>query len=101
MVCLGNIWEPVSGRGYCRIRPVKAGLSWNIESAGTNGYHIGEPPHPLSVKVAKAHGINISDQRSRKFIAEDFDKYDMIYAMAGDVLDDIEKSAVTNSIHLK
>ena len=91
MVCLGNICRSPLAEGVLQDKACKAGLSWNIESAGTNGYHIGEPPHPLSVKVAKAHGINISDQRSRKFIAEDFDKYDMIYAMAGDVLDDIER----------
>lgn len=69
----------------------KAGLNWTIESAGTNGYHTGEPPHPLSQKVALLHGIDISHQRSRDFIPEDFEHYDRIYAMARDVLADMKQ----------
>jgi protein-tyrosine phosphatase len=68
----------------------KAGLNWSIESAGTNSYHTGEPPHPLSQKVAKLNGIDICQQRARRFVAEDFEVYDKIYALAADVLDDIK-----------
>ena len=64
-----------------------------VESAGTNGYHTGEPPHDLSIKVALKNGIDISKQRSRKFIAADFEQYDKIYAMAKDVLDDMKSIA--------
>lgn len=71
----------------------KAGLNWTIESAGTNGYHTGEPPHPLSQKVANLNGIDISHQRSRDFIPEDFERYDLIYAMARDVLADMKRIA--------
>ena len=71
----------------------KAGLNWSVESAGTNHYHTGEPPHPLSQKVAKLNGIDISTQRARRFVAEDFEVYDKIYALAGDVLDDIRHIA--------
>ena len=67
----------------------KAGLNWSVESAGTNRYHTGDPPHHLSQKVAKLNGIDISNQRARRFVAEDFDKYDKIYALAADVIDDI------------
>lgn len=73
--------------GILQDKAWKAGLNWSVDSAGTNGYHTGEPPHPLSIKVSKLNGIDISNQRSRKFIADDFDKYDMIYAMAGDVVE--------------
>jgi protein-tyrosine phosphatase len=61
-----------------------------VESAGTNQYHIGEPPHPMSQKVAKLNGIDISRQRARRFVKEDMDNYDKIYALAEDVLHDIE-----------
>lgn len=71
----------------------KAGLHWTVESAGTNGYHTGEPPHHLSIKVAAQHGIDISKQRCRKFTAADPEQYDKIYAMAGDVLDDMQSIA--------
>jgi protein-tyrosine phosphatase len=64
-----------------------------VESAGTNNYHTGEPPHPFSQKVAKAHGINISNQRARRLIPEDFQVYDKIYALAEDVLYDMQRIA--------
>jgi protein-tyrosine phosphatase len=64
-----------------------------MDSAGTNGIHDGEAPHRLSQKVAKANGIDISKQVSRKFVAADFDVYDKIYVMAKDVLDDVKRIA--------
>jgi protein-tyrosine phosphatase len=90
MVCLGNICRSPLAEGILKQKAMKAGLPWTIESAGTNGYHIGEPPHQLSQKVAKLNGIDIRDQRARRFTAEDFKKYDKIYAMSSDVIDEIK-----------
>ena len=67
-----------------------------MDSAGTNGYHTGEPPHALSIKVAAANGVDICKQRSRRFIAADFEEYDLIYAMANDVLQDMHRIARHN-----
>jgi protein-tyrosine phosphatase len=91
MVCLGNICRSPMAEGILQEKAWKAGLNWSVESAGTNGYHIGEPPHRLSIKVAKQNGIDIGKQRSRRFIADDFDQYDRIYAMAADVLEDMKR----------
>ena len=91
MVCLGNICRSPLAEGILQDKAFKAGLNWSIESAGTNSYHTGEPPHPLSQKVAKLNGIDICRQRARRFVAEDIDAYDKIYALAGDVLDDIKR----------
>lgn len=93
MVCLGNICRSPLAEGILQDKAWKAGLNWSVESAGTNGYHNGEPPHRLSQKVAKLNGIDISQQRSRKFTAEDFQQYDIIYALAGDVIDDMRRIA--------
>ncbi|MBI3137398.1 MAG: low molecular weight phosphotyrosine protein phosphatase [Sphingobacteriales bacterium] len=90
MVCLGNICRSPLAEGILQEKAFKAGLNWSVESAGTNGYHTGEPPHPLSQKVARSNGIDISHQRSRRFKADDFEMYDKIYALAGDVLDEIK-----------
>ena len=65
------------------------GLNWDIESAGTESYHIGEAPHRFSQKICAAHGIDISGQRAKKFVAESFGEYDKIYAMATDVYEEI------------
>ena len=93
MVCLGNICRSPLAEGILQHKAEKAGLSWSIESAGTNGYHIGEAPHHLSQKVAQLHGIDISCQRARRFTAADFDRFDKIYAMADDVIDEMRRIA--------
>lgn len=93
MVCLGNICRSPLAEGILQHKAAQAGLNWEVDSAGTNGYHNGEAPHRHSIKVALQNGIDISHQRSRKFVAEDFDRYDKIYAMAHDVMDDIKKIA--------
>jgi protein-tyrosine phosphatase len=93
MVCLGNICRSPLAEGILQHKAFEAGLTWSVESAGTDSYHTGEPPHPLSQKVAKLNGIDISNQRARRFVAEDFEVYDKIYALAGDVLSDIRRIA--------
>ena len=90
MVCLGNICRSPLAEGILQDKAWKAGLNWSIESAGTNGYHTGEPPHRLSQKVAKLNGIDICNQRSRRFTAEDFERFDKIYAMSSDVIDEMK-----------
>ena len=90
MVCLGNICRSPLAEGILKQKVKAAGLNWQIDSAGTNGYHIGEAPHRLSQKVAKLNGIDICDQKARQFSKEDFNRYNKIYALADDVVDEIK-----------
>jgi protein-tyrosine phosphatase len=90
MVCLGNICRSPLAEGILQKKAKDTGLDWIVDSAGTNSYHIGEPPHLLSQKVAKENDIDISNQRSRKFVKEDMVKFDKIYALANDVLEEIK-----------
>ncbi|GFD93800.1 protein-tyrosine-phosphatase [Alteromonas sp. KUL156] len=79
MVCLGNICRSPLAEGI-----LKSKLSSEIfvvDSAGTAGYHVGELPDERSIEVARKYGIDITNQRSRKFTKADFDKFDMIFAM--------------------
>jgi len=93
MVCLGNICRSPLAEGVLQQKAFDAGLNWSVESAGTNGYHVGEAPHRLSQKVAKLHGIDISRQRARSFIKKDLERFDLIYAMATDVVYDMRRIA--------
>jgi protein-tyrosine phosphatase len=93
MVCLGNICRSPLAEGILQQKAEEAGLNWEVDSAGTNGFHDGEAPHVLSQKVAKANGIDISGQVSRKFTAADMQYYDRIYVMAQDVMKDVKKIA--------
>ncbi|MDB5195707.1 MAG: low molecular weight phosphotyrosine protein phosphatase [Flaviaesturariibacter sp.] len=93
MVCLGNICRSPLAEGILKHKAKAAGLDWIVESAGTNGYHIGEAPHRLSQKVAQLNGIDICQQRARQFIAADLENYDKLYAMADDVIIDMKRIA--------
>ncbi len=90
MVCLGNICRSPLAEGILRHKIEREGLNWTVGSAGTNGLHDDEPPHRLSQKVAGLNGISICDQRSRRFKADDILIYDRIFAMAGDVIDEMK-----------
>ena len=76
--------------GILQYKAQKRGMKWMVDSAGTNGIHIGETPHPLSRKVASLNGIDISVQRSRRFVAEDLARFDKVYAMSADVIDEMK-----------
>jgi protein-tyrosine phosphatase len=93
MVCLGNICRSPIAEGVLKAKAVKAGLNWQIDSAGTNGFHNGENPHHLSTKICLLNGIDISNQISRKFLKKDLLAYDLIFAMANDVIFDIQRIA--------
>jgi protein-tyrosine phosphatase len=93
MVCLGNICRSPLAEGILKHKAREAGLNWQVDSAGTNGYHVGEAPHKLSQKIAKLNGIDICEQRARRFVKKDLQQYDKIYAMAADVMADIKEVA--------
>jgi protein-tyrosine phosphatase len=78
MVCLGNICRSPLAHG---ILESKAPKDWYIDSAGTSGWHEGERPDTRSIITAKGRGLNIDQQRSRPFLAEDFERFDVIFAM--------------------
>ena len=79
MVCLGNICRSPLAEGILTSKI----FSFNtyIDSAGTGAYHVGEKPDKRSIAVANTNGIDISNQKARKFTVEDFDFFDIIYVM--------------------
>jgi len=90
MVCLGNICRSPLAEGILQQKINEKELNWIVESAGTNGFHVGEPPHRLSQKVARLNGINIGNQQCRRFIKKDFSRFDLIYAMASDIIEEMK-----------
>lgn len=81
MVCLGNICRSPLAEGIMLHLVKSKGLDWEVDSAGTGGYHIGSKPDARSIKVANEHGINISTQSARKFSSSDFNNFDCIVVM--------------------
>lgn len=79
MVCLGNICRSPLAEGILKSKLFRANVV--IDSAGTGAYHIDQKPDSRSIAVAKINGVDITDQRARKFLVEDFDAFDIIYVM--------------------
>jgi protein-tyrosine phosphatase len=78
-VCLGNICRSPLAEGI--LRHVAGDGLVDVDSAGTGGWHIGDPPDGRSIAVARKHGIDIGRQRCRKVNASDFEAFDLIFAM--------------------
>lgn len=82
-VCLGNICRSPAAEGIF-IKMVKdAGLHEHIhvDSAGTGGWHVGDPPDERMVHHAGKRGYDLTQLEARQFSAEDFDKFDYILTM--------------------
>lgn len=81
-VCLGNICRSPTAEGVMRKLVSEAGLqeSIAIDSAGTGGWHVGDPPDERATAAAHTRGITLEGQ-ARKVRPEDFERFDLILAM--------------------
>lgn len=91
MVCLGNICRSPLAEGILREKARQKSARVFVQSAGTGGWHTGEPPHHLSQKVAAINKVDISGQRARKFRASDILDFDFVYCMDQNNLEDVRK----------
>ena len=80
-ICLGNICRSPTAEAVFKARAASAGLEVHAESAGTSGWHIGEPPDLRSLEAGEARGYSFAGQASRKVIRADFGEFDHILAM--------------------
>ncbi|MHA1536255.1 MAG: low molecular weight protein-tyrosine-phosphatase [Alphaproteobacteria bacterium] len=82
-VCTGNICRSPTAEGVARKLIAERGHEGRIEidSAGTHGYHVGDPPDDRSIEAAARRGVDLSRQRARRVRAEDFDDFTLILAM--------------------
>lgn len=81
MVCLGNICRSPVAEGILKHKLEQHGIEAYVDSAGTSGWHNGEQPDARSMANAKKNGVDISDQQSRQVGEDDFEAFDLIYAM--------------------
>jgi len=81
-VCLGNICRSPIGEGVMRHLLEEAGLGAVVEvdSAGTAGYHSGEPPDARARAAGRRFGIEVGG-RARQFKSADFARFDYVLAM--------------------
>ena len=89
-VCLGNICRSPSAEGVVRHRAAARGMALALDSAGTGDWHVGKPPYGPMQAAASARGYDLSDLRARQVAREDFHRFDLIVAMDGQNVSDLE-----------
>ena len=101
-VCMGNICRSPTAEGAFRSIVEKNSKSqhFEVDSAGTHAYHIGNPPDQRSQQAAINHGVDLSSQRARHVHETDFYYYDFIIAMDSDNLERL-KSIQPSESHSK
>ncbi|KLV11431.1 low molecular weight phosphotyrosine protein phosphatase [Photobacterium ganghwense] len=90
VVCMGNICRSPTAEAVLRTKVAERGLSMEIDSAGTIGYHAGELPDPRSRAAGEARGYSFSGMRARQVIPEDFEVFDLILAADNANLRDLQ-----------
>lgn len=80
-VCMGNICRSPTAKGLFDRALTAAGVDFLSESAGTHGYHVGQPPDPRAIDAAQRVGVDIAADLARQVVAEDFERFDRILAM--------------------
>jgi len=86
-VCLGNICRSPAAEGVFR----EMARDVETDSAGTGGWHVGEPPYGPMQAAARARGYDFGDLRARQFTAADFDRFDLIIGMDASNIANMER----------
>ncbi|MBN8473821.1 low molecular weight protein-tyrosine-phosphatase [Sulfuritalea sp.] len=87
-VCTGNICRSPTAEGVARDLARRLGVEQRFEfdSAGTHGYHIGDPPDPRTVAAARKRGYDLAHLRARRVTEFDFLRFHHVLAMGHDHL---------------
>ncbi|MER5883854.1 low molecular weight protein-tyrosine-phosphatase [Streptomyces sp. NPDC001941] len=95
-VCTGNICRSPMAEHVFRARVAEEGLDGPVEvdSAGTGGWHEGDPADPRTVSVLEEHGYG-SAHTARQFRAAWFDRLDLVIALDEGHLRDLRRLAPT------
>jgi protein-tyrosine phosphatase len=82
-VCMGNICRSPTAEGVFRklLAERAPELDVQVDSAGTHGYHAGQPPDPRACRAAERRGIDLKGLRARQVTARDFEHFELVLAM--------------------
>ncbi len=95
VVCLGNICRSPLAEGALRARIEASPLAGRVrvDSAGTGGWHAGEPPDRRAIACARRHGVDIAGLRARQIRGTDFEEFDWLLCADTDNLRDVRRLA--------
>jgi protein-tyrosine phosphatase len=80
-VCMGNICRSPTVEAVARVEFARAGLDIEVDSAGTERYHVGHHADPRAISMAEENGYPLSGHRARQVCAEDFSRFDHLLVM--------------------
>lgn len=100
-VCTGNICRSPTAEAIFRKLVADAGMSEMIvaDSAGTHGYHVGEPPDPRAQASAAARGYDLGALRARRAERADFERFDLVVAMDRGHFTMLSRMAGASAVH--
>lgn len=95
-VCLGNICRSPAAEGVMRSLVDESGVAdqWEIDSAGTGNYHIGDLPDQRMRLHARRRGLDLN-HRCRQVREEDFEHFDLIIGMDAQNIVNLHRLAPT------
>jgi len=99
-VCTGNICRSPTAEAVLRHvaeDPDVALTNLVSASAGTQGYHVGEPADERAIATAAAHGIDMQHHRARQVTQSDFYQYDLIIALDRSHLQQLQRLAPSDA----
>ncbi len=94
-VCLGNICRSPVAEAAVREAAEAAGADVEVDSAGTGGYHTGDPPDPRMQAAGRAAGL-VVEGAARQVRAADLRTFDLVVAMDIDNLAHLERMATVD-----
>ena len=91
-VCLGNICRSPTAEGLLRAEAERRGVADRVRvgSAGTGSWHVGDPPDARMSEAAARRGYRLAG-RARQVTPEDLEEWDLIVAMDGQNLRDLQR----------
>ncbi|WP_026790568.1 low molecular weight protein-tyrosine-phosphatase [Pleomorphomonas oryzae] len=98
-VCLGNICRSPTAEGLMLNHLAAAGLSHSVrvDSAGTGGWHTGDPPDPRAIAAARKRGVDLAPLRARQVRKADFSDFELIVGMDRQNVADLRRLAPKGS----
>lgn len=99
VVCMGNICRSPTGEAVLRAKAKQMGIDVEVDSAGTIGYHQGNPPDSRSQAAGERRGYSFKGIRSRQVESKDFDYFDLILAADNANLTDLKAICPQEHLH--
>ncbi|MET8863346.1 low molecular weight protein-tyrosine-phosphatase [Nonomuraea sp. NPDC004580] len=95
VVCMGNICRSPMAEVVLRKVLADRGLGAQVavDSAGTGGWHVGDPMDERALEILTLRGYDGSAHRARQFTKDWFDRYDLVLAMDRDNLSNLRRLA--------